>query len=298
MEDRLLKFARIVDAGSFTRAAQVMHISQPALTTAVKKLEKELQAPLLLRGGHSLQLTPAGQLAYASAGQLLHETKNLRTQLQQIGKQKPLLQLGMIDSLATMLFVTNALLPQIEHDMQLSLTIDNSARLIELVQHNELDIALVAQPQQLPRSIQTLPVGEEPLVLVAHPAILPAVQAQIKQKKLSMALGYNQRSNTYRLIASHFARAGIEFEPQFFSTSPEIILQLVLAGRGAAVLPVHLVKEHLEKQNLLYLSVGGQPVIKRQIIALRQRGRLLPTATQTLLSAAKQHLDELLAAIG
>ena len=62
MEDRIRKFAHLIDAGSFTKAARDLHISQPALSMAVQKLERELHAPLYIRASQPVTPTRGMQL--------------------------------------------------------------------------------------------------------------------------------------------------------------------------------------------------------------------------------------------
>lgn len=293
MEDRLVKFARIVEAGSFTRAAAQLHISQPALTTAVKKLERELQAELLIRGSKSLALTPAGTIAYETAKRLITESQNLETRVRETADQRTVLNLGMIDSLATLLFVEAAYLEQLERGARVSLTIDNSSRLIDQVSHNELDVALVAQPGRLQASLTAEVVAEEPLVMVVPAAKGELIAHEMQQGKLQHFLSYNQASRTHNIIAEHFLQSGITLQPMFYSTSPEIMLQLVLAGRGAAVLPFLLVEPYLKDGSLLPVKIGSSAVIRRTIISLRRTGRVLPAQTKLLLAQATNELRNL-----
>jgi DNA-binding transcriptional LysR family regulator len=293
MEDRLIKFARIVDAGSFTRAAGDLHISQPALTTAVKKLERELHAELLIRSGHGFRLTEAGQIAYRTASSVMASTENLRTELQAVSQQKILLNLGMIDSLATMLFVQGQHFTKLEQGTKLSLTIDNSSRLTELVSHNEIDTALVARPQRLPSGLQTETLGIEPLVLVVQHQLADQVQQQMNNRELRLVMSYNQTSHTHQIIAERFTAAQIELAPTFYSTSPEIMLQLALAGRGAAVLPYLLVKNHLESGVMVAIRIGASAIINRQIISLRRKQHLLSIPARQVLAEVQNKLEQL-----
>jgi DNA-binding transcriptional LysR family regulator len=64
MEDRLRKFAVLVDTGNFTKAAQRLHTSQPALSIAINKLEQELHVKLIVRGIRPFTLTKPGQVVY------------------------------------------------------------------------------------------------------------------------------------------------------------------------------------------------------------------------------------------
>ena len=149
MERRLVTFTQVVDAGSFTKAATLLRVSQPALTNAVKKLERELHAELLIRTTHKLQLTAAGRLAYDAGKALTTTTDNLQTRLGESTHSTVVCRLGMIDSLATLLFVRGPYLTETERRMQLSLTVDNSSRLITLTQQGGLDAALIALPPKL-----------------------------------------------------------------------------------------------------------------------------------------------------
>src|ERR1700751_5187786 len=98
MEERLRKFAVLVDAGSYTKASQELHISQPALSTAMNKLERELKAELLVHGSRTLKLTKAGKLAYDSAKELGIVSSNLKTRIADLLHDNPKLTIGMIDS--------------------------------------------------------------------------------------------------------------------------------------------------------------------------------------------------------
>ncbi len=86
MEDRLQKFAALIDSGSFTKAAGELHISQPALSAAVAKLERELHTTLILRGMRPLKLTPSGDAAYAHAKETTVRTSNLRMHIAHAAK--------------------------------------------------------------------------------------------------------------------------------------------------------------------------------------------------------------------
>lgn len=230
MEDRLQKFAKLVEMHSFTKAAQALHISQPALTTAIKKLERELRAELIVRDSHTFSLTSAGMIAYRTAKDLAAHTENLRLNLLEHANEKVPLRIGMIDSIADLLFVHGDYLQDLERQTHLSLTVNNSAQLLELLEHDELDIALVAEPARVPRMLVSQSVGKEPLVFVANAANV-SLQNEIAEKHISHFLSYNQNSRTHQLIESYFARHNIQLEPTFYSTSPEIMLQMVLANR-------------------------------------------------------------------
>lgn len=292
MEDRLHKFAHLVEAHSFTKAAAGLHISQPALTTAIKKLERELRAELLVRGGHTFRLTSAGELAYATAKELGIQTSNLKLRLQEAADEKVALNLGMIDSIADLLFVHGDQLQELEEGARLSLTVNNSTQLIQLVANDELEVALIAAPAQPITSLEVTPVAEEPLALVASAAVSGQVIDDLQHGRIEHFLGYNQNSQTFQLVERHFKERGVTMQTTFYSTSPEIMLQLVLAGRGAAVLPYLLVKNYLAAGSLTAIATrgGGSGYINRQIVSINRAGRVIPKSAQRLLDNCQSGL--------
>lgn len=294
MEDRLHKFAKLIDAGSFTKAAQVMHISQPALTTAIQKLERELHTELLIRGSHEFKLTAAGKLAYDTAKQIHVQTQNLKMQLTELRNQKPELRVGMIDSLANLLFVQSDELHDLESNTHLSLTVDNSDRLMTYVLHDELDIALIAHAVNMPQALMPINLGQEPLVLVAHKNIAATVAKDIAAGTLPSFLSYNQKSHTYQLVREHFARLGIKVSRTFYSTSPEIMLELVRHQRGVAALPYMLIKEYVQSGELVPVRVKKSCCIARTIVSVHRSGRSLPNEAGILLAKTQAKLTQLM----
>jgi DNA-binding transcriptional LysR family regulator len=292
MEDRLYKFARLVDAGSFTKAAQAMHISQPALTTAIKKLERELHAELLVRDSHTFKITAAGGIAYAAAKEMNSQARNLKLRLAEASTQKVQLHLGMIDSVADLLFVHSDNLHELEEATHLSLTVDNTSKLITYVEHDELDIAFIAKPASLASSLTAIELGLEPLLLVSHVSQTSKIRKGLAGNQLDQFLSYNQNSMTQRLVSSFFERHSIEAHPVFHSTSPEIMLQLVLAGRGSAVLPYLLVAQHLKNGELSTQAVGNEPVIARTIVGIHRDGRRMPDPVMGLLANTRAQLGQ------
>ncbi|HJQ08646.1 MAG TPA: LysR family transcriptional regulator [Candidatus Saccharimonadales bacterium] len=274
MEERLHKFARLVDAGSFTKASAELHISQPALSVAIAKLERELQASLLVRGTRTLRLTEAGRLAYTAAKELSVTTSNLSTKLAQLAAHQPAISIGMIDSIADSLFTTATLLTNLEQQARVSVVVDNSRHLLQAVAHDDLDIAfIVEQPGILPSNIESRRVGTESLVAVCQAGQLETMQASIRKGVLPHFISYDQPSTTQRLIRKSLENRSITPQPAFYSTSPVVMLRLVLLSKGAAVLPYLLVKELLANHTLALLGQEQPCVINRPINCINNRSK-------------------------
>ena len=290
MEDRLKKFVAIVDAGSFTAAAELLHTSQPALSNAVQKLERELKAPLLERGSHTL--TKAGQLAYEHGKRLQVHAQNLQTQLVALSEEKPTIHIGMIDSVAEILFLKGNELDHIAHETNLVLSVEDSSRLIRAVDAGELALALAVQQDEQSASLQVYKrIGDEAMVLVAKKEDAARVREELTTGSLSRFLSYTT-SSTQKIISRNALRQGIELRVLLAAT-PQVLLGLVRAGRGVSVLPYFMAKPYIKNGELAVIELGGQSVVNRPIVATTRKQRVMAKPVDALISRASSLLHEL-----
>lgn len=272
MEERLRKFAQLVDAGSFTQASKELHISQPALSSAINKLERELSCQLLVRQPRSLKLTKAGKLAYGAGKQLIIQKGNLATKIGELSQEPTPLTIGMIDSVADALFAAENYDHILERQAKTSIVVNDSTYLLDAVKRDKLDIAfIVEQPRPLPSLIEATFVVPEPLVLVCHNAQVSVVQQSLHRGQLPNFISYNQHSTSYQLIDRALQHEGIEASPTFLSTSPAVMLKLVLLQKGPAVLPHIVVKDYLRKGTLSILTNPKPVTIERNIIRITRQ---------------------------
>ncbi len=289
MEERLHKFAVLVDVGSFTNAAQQLHTSQPALSIAIAKLEQELHVKLIVRGVRPFKLTKAGQIVYDSAKKLFITTDNLKTRLAELSHQKLSVSIGMIDSIASMMFSTNNNIYDLEREAKISVFVNNSRYLLSAIEHDELDVAFATEQfGNVGRQIQLQFIAIEPLVLVVHKNRSAATQSTWEQGRIENFISYDQPSNSYRLIRRSFDRHGITAVPIFYSTSVEVMLRLVLLKKGAAVLPYFLVKDYIAKSELTLIGKSHPVIIDRRIFSLMRRDK----QNNHLLEAISKRLEK------
>lgn len=266
MHNRLEFFIKLVDSGSFTKAAKDLHLSQPALSIAIQKLERELDAKLIVRGHRSFRLTAAGKVTYAAAKDINQQTDKLKIKLAELAHQKPSVAIGMIDSIAYALISHGDRFAELDNHIKLSLSINDSTNLISALLREEIDIAVVAeQTTPLPSSLTEKSLSKEPLVIVTHTTALDTVKNDIKDHRINNFLSYNQGSTSATIVERTLAKRGIEIFPVFYSTSPEMLLRVVLAKRGTAVLPYVLCKQYLQSKELSIVKIGKQSIIDRGI---------------------------------
>lgn len=275
MEERLRKFARLVDAGSFTQASKELHLSQPALSAAISKLERELRSQLLIRGSRSFRLTEAGKLAYTTGKALIIEKGNLLSQISELAQEQAPITIGMIDSIAGIMTTAESL-DALDRQAKVSLVVNNSRYLIEAVERDELDVAFVVdQTKAQSDLIETSFVGSEALLLVCHTDLVQTTQKTLEHGLLPNFISYDPASTSYQIIDAALQTIGVKVSPTFTSTSPAVMLSLVLAQKGTAVLPYLLVKDLLQKGTLTLPKYPKPIIIERRITIIKRRRRHL-----------------------
>lgn len=294
MEERLKKFVRLIDAGNFTKASHELHISQPALTVAIHKLERELHATLLVRDTRSLHITPAGKIAYEAGKELLIRTHNLTTRLAELSNVQLSIAIGMIDSVAQTFFMTAEPMSRLEEQAKAAIIVNNSRILQQAVTHDELDIAFVTeQPHHEPSIIDTHYVATEPLVVVCHAEQQALIQEAVKNGQLPHFMSYDQPSNSHRMIEQTLAARGIQVTPTFYSTSPEVMLRLAVLQKGIAALPYLLVKPYLTAGTLVIIRQGDPIIIDRRIEAIIRHDRVFTTPYRHIIDQVKNLVTQL-----
>jgi DNA-binding transcriptional LysR family regulator len=182
----------------------------------------------------------------------------------------------MIDSIAAALFSSQARVDDLEKQADISIAVNNSRYLLNAIQHDKLDLAFIVQRSSMNLiAYDEAYVAAEPLAAVCHISDSKAVKSKLKSGKIERFISYDQNSNTRRLIEESMKNKGISIKPVFFSTSPDVILRLVLLRKGVAVLPYSQVSELVEKKKLYVLGNPAPIIIERKIAMISRKGKFL-----------------------
>ncbi len=170
---RLKYFVKIVDVGSLTQAAEVLHIAQPALSQQLATLEGELKQQLLIRTKRGVQPTEAGNILYAHAQTILRQCEQAQSAVNSAGQAMS----GQVSlGLASGSTAAQLALPLLQtlRDQQpgilLSLHENSGAALAEQVANQTLDMAMV-YGAKMPAGLHTVALMREDLYLVATRAV-------------------------------------------------------------------------------------------------------------------------------
>jgi LysR family transcriptional regulator, hydrogen peroxide-inducible genes activator len=259
---------------NFTRAAETCHVSQPALTRAIQRLEEELGGPLLYRERSQTQLTALGramaphlEAAYAAAESAAAQATAFRT------RAMPPLRLGIDEGLSPHLPMP--VLRELQAHMkgfEFSLAEGTAEDLSERMLGDTLDSALLAQSDQLAERLNRWTLFEDRyavLCLPDHPFARSTVVEPAALAGQRLLLPGNSGSHAGQAFDRIAAQSGIDLDARHTGTSEAAVQQMVAAGLGLSLsamhrpLPAGLVAvpiAHAAAQfKILVTAVAGRP---------------------------------------
>lgn len=233
----------VADHGHFGRAAEACNVSQPTLSTQLKKLEEYLGATLFERTNKRVEITPVGSRVLARARTALAEVDAILDTARNVaGPLAETLRLGVIPTLGP--YLLPWLVPRLTQRFpRLDLVVheDLTAHLVERLKAHRIDAALVALPLDEREDFVSLPLFDEPFWFACpagHPLASggPVSERDLdKDDLLVIADGHCLREQTLAICRRDSARSSKA--PDFRATSLETIRQLVTAGMGSTLFP-------------------------------------------------------------
>jgi LysR family nitrogen assimilation transcriptional regulator len=292
-------FVRVAELGSFTRAAQVLGVAQPALSRQVRLLEVELRQNLLARNGRGATPTEAGQVLLEHGLGILHQVERAREELARVRSGLAgRVALGLPPSVARVLTVplTRAFrhkLPQ----AQLSISEGLSSAMQENLHNGRLDIAVLYKPTPMP-GIELTPLVEEDLMLVqARP---PGLQedpppAPITLREVAeLPLLIPSRPNAIRMhVESEMAAIGCRPQIALEIDGVSAMLDLVADGAGVAILSRNAVMRSVRPSAYALRSVG-EPTLRIPLATAISSLRPSTLTQQTTLALLREVAQEAL----
>jgi LysR family hydrogen peroxide-inducible transcriptional activator len=233
----------LADHGHFGRAAEACHVSQPTLSTQLRKLEEYLGATLFERTNKALHITPIGEQIVAKARRVLAEADSIvELARRKAGPLSGPINLGVIPTLSP--YLLPWLLPALKDafpELRLIVHEDLTDHLLERLKAHRIDAALLALPID-ENELEALPLFDEPFFFACPPghplARAKAIKTSDLQKEHLLLLTDGHCLRDQALAACGFDEAPAEDEgTDFRATSLETIRQMVAAGMGCTLLP-------------------------------------------------------------
>ncbi|WP_071871626.1 LysR family transcriptional regulator [Atopomonas hussainii] len=273
-------FRAVCEHLSYSRAAEAMALTQPAVSLQIKQLEELLGQPLFDYVGKKLHLTPAAEALLATCEQLLSQLQALDMRLSTLqGDLQGTLQLA-VESSAKYLTPHLFAAFRAQHPkVSLSLTVTNRAQLIRRLGDNRDDLTLMSQPPQ-DMALEFFPLLDNPIVAVApagHP-LSHAAQLPLSALENYPLLSREPGSGTRKAVEEFLQQQRVHFKQGMELMSLEAQREGVLAGLGLALLPRHAVRNELGSGQLLELPVEGLPFKRSWCLLYPRQKRLSPVA--------------------
>lgn len=265
---------------SFSRAAEELHLTQPAVSTQVKTLEGHAGLPLFEQMGKKIFLTAAGtELLRCSRGiiEKFEEAEQAMTQLRGIGGGK--LNVAVIsagDYFFPRLLVEFA---KRHAGVSLNLTVLNREELLHQMADNLTDLAVMVRP---PEGLDTVsePFAPHPYVIIAAPDHPLAGKKRVPVARLSREpfVVRERGSDTRHSMEEGFGSAMESLHIAMEIKSTETIKQAVIAGMGISFISAHTINLEQQAGSLAVLDVVGFPLMLNWYVVHRTNKRLPPVA--------------------
>lgn len=264
---------------SFARAAEELHLTQPAISMQIRQLEDAIGLALFERVARRLTLTEAGERLTHHASRILGEIKDaedamMSLQLADSGS----IAVGIVSSATYFAPKLLALYSRQYPKVDVHFSVGNRESLLRMLQDNAIDLALMGRP---PAELDTTvePLAFHPQVMIA-PADHPLVSAkrfdlhELRGEKFLL----REAGSGTRMAAEEMFRQHL-FSPAKVVTlgSNETIKQAVIAGMGVSLISLHTLQLELRSGELALLDVNGTPIERTwQIVHMRTK-QLSPT---------------------
>lgn len=286
--DQLATYRLVISRGSFTAAADVLGLSQPAVSLQMRQLEATLQTRLIERTGRGIRPTSAGVTLLEHCTDI---EKAVNAALQSVALHQQNIH-GTV-SLGTGATVCIHLLPavllalrQAWPQLTVGVKTGNTQEIVRAVEENRIDIGLVTLPVTS-KILHVTPVMQDEFVLISaaslHAETLAFTPARCAENPLIV---FESGSGTRQLIESWFLAAGVELNPVMELGSIEAIKRMVRAGLGYSIVPRMAVNLAEDRDGLNVHSL--EPALYRTLGRVMRQDRVINRGIHEVI----HHLEE------
>ena len=263
-------------AHSFTRAANQLHLTQPAVSMQVRQLEQQTGISLTEQIGKQIHLTEAGEEVYRYARSILQQVDEMDDVLNKLkGLSGGQLKIAAISSAnyfaPRLLGVFHRRFP----DVRVSMDVTRQQRVLKQVADNEVDMAIMGQPPD-EMKVDSVAFMDNPLVIIAPPdhRLAKTKSISLRQMEKETFLVREPGSGTRGAMMRFFKSNKLNLTTGMEMGSLEGIKQGVQADLGLGLVPRGAIEIELRLKNLVVLNVKGMPIRRHWHVVLHQGKRL------------------------
>ncbi|MGI8550534.1 MAG: LysR family transcriptional regulator [Dehalococcoidia bacterium] len=272
---QLEAFVQVAALRSFSKAAEVLFLTQPSVTARIQTLEKELGEEVFERTGRSVRLSDAGATFLIYAERVLKDVQEGRDALESLRNS----DFGNL-RIGSALTISAYVLPRILKSFRarfpgvsVSVRTGRSDHVMELVLGDEVQIGLVRALMH--PELESIHLYDDEVVLVTDPShpFADGRSAPIEAVGSQPLIFFDKGSSYYGLIHGYFREAGIVPVHAMELDSMEATKKMVEEGLGIAILPRVSVERDLKLGLLVEVAITGMPPLKRPIAFIYRRNR-------------------------
>ena len=298
MADRRLQvFYTVARLLSFTKAADSLHMTQPAVTFQIRQLEEYFNTRLFDRTHNKISLTEAGQEVFAYAERIISLYNEMDNQVRKLtGDVVGVLVIGASTTIAEYRIPT--LLGDFQQkfpDVKLRLKVSNTVGIVHMVENNEIDVGIVEAPVSNKNLVVKVCWCDQ-LMLICPPDHELADQKTVLAEQVQPYpfIAREEGSGTREVICSYFEQRGLDFadlKTTMEFGSPESVKSAVEAGLGISIISETTLAKELKLGTLRGISLKPPMIRPFSIVYQRQKFRL--RAMEEFLEFAEEHCEDI-----
>lgn len=276
-------FLKIAQTGSVTKAADELHLTQPAVSIQLKNFQEQFDIPLTEVVGRKIYITDFGREIAEAAENIINQVhainyKTLAYKGQLTGRLK-------ISVVSTGKYVMPYFLTDFmkQHSgVELLMDVTNKNKVIDNLENNEVDFVLVSVlPEGL--NIEKLDLLQNKLFLVGRNFEGTGKDIQTKELLAHIPLIFREKgSGTRQSMESFIERKNIQVFKKMELTSNEAVKQALLAGLGYSIMPLIGIRNELHNKELQIIPIKGLPIISNWSLVWLKGKKLSPVAKSFL----------------
>ena len=269
-------FSAVAKNLSYTKAAEELHLTQPAVSMQIRQLENQAGLALTEQFGRQVHLTEAGEEVYRYARSILQQVEEMDGVLDRLkGFSGGRLKIAAISSAN---YFAPKLLGTFHErfpDVSVSMDVTNQKAILKLVLDNEVDMAIMGQPPK-DSHVEAIPFMENPLIIVAPPEhrLVTRKRIQLKELEKETFLIREPGSGTRGAMERFFRENKLKLTTGMGMGSLSSLKQGVQANLGLALLPRDAVRNELRYQHLVELKIRGLPIQRHWYVVMHKGKRL------------------------
>ncbi len=285
---QLETFAKVAELRGYSRAAEVLHLTQPAISIQIRQIAEVLGLPLFEQNGRNAELTAAGHELFATIRELDDVWTRFETAIDGLkGLRRGRLRVALVTTakyfLPRLLGEFCKRYPEIDIELEVA----NRERIVERIRANMDDLYVMAYPPE-DIDVVSYPFLDNEMVVVApleHPARgRPVELTELAGERFILR---EPGSGARRTIDPYLAQRGIVLNVKLSLSSNEAIRELVAGGMGLSILSRHALPAEPEKEGLAVLEVKGFPLRKSWSVVHR-KGKVLSLPAEAFMQELLQ----------